>query len=78
MDCRRGLAMKILSDRQSVKYCDKKKQKICFKGASKISKVVDFLLVLIELFSLGVTAKALRANIGSISAISLQRGRGSG
>ena len=37
--------------------------------------VVDFLLVLIELFSLGVTAKALRANIGSKSAISLHRGR---
>jgi len=33
--------------------------------------VVDFLLVLIELFSLGVTAKSLRANIGSKSAISL-------
>ena len=31
-------------------------------------------LVLIELFSLGVTAKAIRANIGSKSAISLQRG----
>jgi len=29
--------------------------------------------VLIELFSLGVTAVALRANIGSKSAISLQR-----
>jgi len=28
-------------------------------------RVVDFLLVLIELFSLGVMAKALRANIGS-------------
>ena len=27
--------------------------------------VVDFLLVLIELFSLGVTAEALQANIGS-------------
>ena len=26
--------------------------------------VVDFVLVLIELFSLGVTAEALRANIG--------------
>jgi len=26
-------------------------------------RVVDFLLVLIELFSLGVTVKALRANI---------------
>jgi len=36
---------------------------------------VDFLLVLIKLFfSLGVTAEALRANIGSKSAISLQRG----
>ena len=28
-------------------------------------RVVDFLLALIELFSLGVTAEALRANIGS-------------
>jgi len=27
-------------------------------------RVVDFLLVLIELFSLGVTAEALRVNIG--------------
>ena len=36
--------------------------------------VVDFLLVLIELFSLGFTAEALRANICSKSAISLQRG----
>ena len=35
-------------------------------------RVVDFLLVLIELFLLGVTSKALRAN--SKSAISLQRG----
>jgi len=35
--------------------------------------MVDFLLVLIELFSLGVTAEALRAIIGSKSAISLQR-----
>jgi len=35
---------------------------------------VDFLLVLIELYSLDVTAEALRANIGSKSAISLQRG----
>ena len=34
---------------------------------------MDFLLVLIELFSLGVTAEALRANIGSKSAISFQR-----
>jgi len=37
-------------------------------------RVVDFLLALIELFSLGVTAKALRAIIGSKSAILLQRG----
>ena len=37
-------------------------------------RVVDFLLVLIELFSLGVKAEALRASIGSKSAISLQRG----
>jgi len=36
---------------------------------------VDFLLVLIELFSLDVTAAALRANIGSKSVISLRRGR---
>ena len=37
-------------------------------------RIVDFLLALIELFSLGVTAEALRANIGSKSAILLQRG----
>jgi len=37
-------------------------------------RVVNFMLVLIELFSLSVTAKALRASIGSRSAISLQRG----
>ena len=36
--------------------------------------VVDFLLVLIELFSLGVTAEALRTIICSKSAILLQRG----
>ena len=36
-------------------------------------RVVDFLLVLIELFSLGVTTEALRANIALKSAISLQR-----
>ena len=36
--------------------------------------VGDFLLVLIELFSLGRTAETLRAIIGSKSAISLQRG----
>ena len=35
--------------------------------------ISDFLLLLIELFSLGVTAEA-RENIGSKSAISLQRG----
>jgi len=34
--------------------------------------VVDFPLVLIELFSLGVTAEGQRANIGSNSAISLR------
>ena len=40
-----------------------------------VGKLVgDFLLVLIELFSLGRTAEALRAIIGSKSAISLQRG----
>jgi len=38
-------------------------------------RIVDFLLVLIELFSLGVMAEALRAIIGSKSAISVQRGR---
>jgi len=37
-------------------------------------RVVDFLLALIELFSLGVTAVALRAVIGSKSANLLQRG----
>ena len=37
-------------------------------------RVVDFLLVLIDLFSLGNTVEALLANIGSKSAISLQRG----
>jgi len=37
-------------------------------------RLVDFLLVLIELFSLGVMVEALRANIGSKWAISLQRG----
>ena len=37
-------------------------------------RVGDFLLVLIELFSLGRTAEALRAVIGSKSAISHQRG----
>jgi len=37
-------------------------------------RVVDFLLALIELFSLGVTVEALRAIIGSKSAILVQRG----
>jgi len=37
-------------------------------------RVLDILLALIELFSLGVTAEALRAIIGSKSAILLQRG----
>jgi len=37
-------------------------------------RVVDFLLALIELFSLGVTAEELRAIIGWKSAILLQRG----
>ena len=37
-------------------------------------RVVDFLLALIDLFSLGVTAEALRAIIGSKSAILLERG----
>ena len=39
-----------------------------------LKRVVDFLLALIELFSLGVTAEALRAIIGSKSEILLQRG----
>jgi len=38
-------------------------------------RVVDFLLVLTELFSLGAKAEALRANIGSKLAISLQQGQ---
>jgi len=37
-------------------------------------RVVDFLLALIELFSLGVTAEELRAIIGWKSEILLQRG----
>ena len=39
------------------------------------SRVVDFLLVLIEVFSLGVTAESLRAKRDRKSAISLQRGQ---
>jgi len=38
------------------------------------NRVVDFLLLLIELFSLGVTAESLRAKIDRKAAISLQRG----
>ena len=38
-------------------------------------RVADFLLVLIELFSLGRTAEALRTKIDRKSAISLQRGQ---
>ena len=37
-------------------------------------RIVDFLLVIIELFSLDVIAEALRAKIDRKSAISLQRG----
>jgi len=37
-------------------------------------RIGDFLLALIELFSLGVTAEVLRAIIGSKSVILLQRG----
>ena len=37
-------------------------------------RVVNFLLVMIELFSLDVTGEALRAKIDRKSAISLQRG----
>ena len=36
---------------------------------------MDFLLVIIELFSLGVTAEALRVKIDRKSAILLQRGQ---
>ena len=35
---------------------------------------MDFLLVLIELFSIGVTVEVLRVKIDRISVISLQRG----
>ena len=38
-------------------------------------RAVDFLLVIIKLFSLGVTVEALRAKIDRKSAISLQRGQ---
>ena len=39
------------------------------------NRVVDFLLVLIDLFSLGVTAESLRAKRDRKSVISLQRGQ---
>jgi len=39
------------------------------------NRVVDFLLVLIELYSLGVTAESLRAKRDRKSAISIQRGQ---
>jgi len=38
-------------------------------------RAVDFLLVLIELFSLGITAESPRAKIDRKLAISLQRGQ---
>jgi len=38
-------------------------------------RVVDFILTLTELFSLGVTAESLRAKRDRKSAISLQRGQ---
>ena len=44
-------------------------------GSLESAYIVDFLLVIIELFTLGVTADALRAKIDRKSAISLQRGQ---
>ena len=38
-------------------------------------RLIDFLLALIELFSLGVTAESLRVKRDRKSAISLQRGQ---
>jgi len=43
-------------------------------AAHRVYAQINFLLVLIELFSLGVTAETLRAIIGSKLAILLQRG----
>ena len=43
-------------------------------GSLETDWLTDFLLVLIELFSLGVTAEALRVNIGWKLATSLQLG----
>jgi len=45
------------------------------KSSTRLKRVLDFLLVIIELFSLGVTAEAIRAKIDRKSAISLQRGQ---
>jgi len=45
----------------------------CLSWAHWKSRTVDFLLVLIELFSLGVTAESLRAKGDRKSAISHQR-----
>ena len=42
--------------------------------AKRVVVIVDYLLVLIGLFSLGRTAEVLRAKIDGKSAISLQRG----
>jgi len=44
------------------------------KGCYAVQGLGDFLLVITELFSLGIMAEALWAIIGSKSAISLQRG----
>ena len=44
-------------------------------GSLESAYIVEFLLVIIELFSLDVTAEALRAYIDRKSAISLQRGQ---
>ena len=46
-----------------------------FIGKRIGKRVVDFLLVIIELFLLDVTAEVLRAKIDRKSAISLQRGQ---
>ena len=99
MQCRRGLAMRILSVRLSVRlsvtrvHCDKMAERSVqiYISAFLIEigrfaflrpplgdlgatyddhlrligkRVLDFLLALIELFSLGITAEALRAIIG--------------
>ena len=43
-------------------------------GSLESAYIMDFLLVIIKLCSLGVTAEALQAKIDRKSAISLQRG----